>query len=41
MEVLSTSNLVSSKTRKTTTACNFKHDYDMRGQIESYTYIEI
>ena len=41
MEVVSTSNLVSSETQKTTTACNFQHDYDMRGQLGSYAYIQI
>ena len=41
MEVVSTSNLVSSETKKTTTACNFQHDYAMRGEIGSYTYIQI
>ena len=34
MEVVSTSNLVSSETKKTTTACNFQHDYAMRDQYE-------
>ena len=32
MEVVSTSNLVSSETEKTTTACYFQYDYVMRGQ---------
>ena len=32
MEVVSTSNLVSSETKKTTTACNFQHDYAMRSK---------
>ena len=41
MEVVSTSNLFSSETEKTTTACNFRHDYAMRGQIGSYAYIQI
>ena len=41
MEVVSTSNLDSSGTKKTTTACNFQHDYAMRGEIGSYTYIQI
>ena len=41
MEEVSTSNLVSSGTKKTTTACNFQHDYAMRDQIESYAYIKI
>ena len=35
MEVVSTSNLVSSETEKITTAYNFQHDYAMRGQIGS------
>ena len=34
MEVVSTSNLVSSETEKTTIACNFQHDYTMRDQYE-------
>ena len=34
MELVSTSNLVSSETEKTTTACNFQLDYAMRGQYE-------
>ena len=34
MEVVSTLNLVSSETEKTTTACNFQHGYAMRGQYE-------
>ena len=34
MEVVSTSNLVSSGTKKTTTACNSQHDYAIRGQYE-------
>ena len=48
MEVVSTSNLVSSETKKTTTVCNFQiiainsfvmpHDL-MRGQIGSHTYM--
>ena len=48
MEVVSTSNLVSSEAEKTTTTCNFQnmninsfimsHDL-MRGQIGSYGYI--
>ena len=33
MEVVTTSNLVSSETEKTTTACNLQHDYGMRDQI--------
>ena len=41
MEVVSTSNLVSSLTEKTTTACSFQHDYAMRGQIGRYAYIQI
>ena len=41
MEVLSTSNLVSSETKKTTTACDFEYDYVMRGQIRSYVYFMI
>ena len=41
MEVVSTSNLVSSETEKVITACNFQHDYAMRGQIGSYAYIQI
>ena len=41
MEIVSTSNLVSSKTKKTTAACNFQHDYAMRGQVGSYVYIKI
>ena len=41
MEVVSTSNLVSSETEKITTASNFQHDYAMRGQIGSYAYIQI
>ena len=50
MEVVSTSNLVSSDAEKTTTTCNFQtmnidyffmsHDL-MRGQIGSYGYIKI
>ena len=40
MEVVSTSNLVSSETKKTTTACNFLHSYVMRGQIGSYAYMK-
>ena len=40
MEVVSTSNLVSSETEKITTACNFQHDYVMRGQIKSYAYMK-
>ena len=49
MEVVSTSNLVSSENEKTTTACNFQtmamnsfvmaHDL-MRGQIRSYAYMQ-
>ena len=35
MEVESTSNLVSSETEKTTTACNFQHDHVMRGHYEN------
>ena len=34
MELVSISNLVSSETEKTTTACNFQLDYAMRGQYE-------
>ena len=41
MEVVSNSNLVSSETEETTTACNFKHHYGMRGKIGSYAYIQI
>ena len=41
MEVVSAQNLVSSEIEKTTTACNFQHDYAMRDQIGSYTYIQI
>ena len=41
MEVVSTLNLVSPETEKRRTACNFQHDYAMRGQIGSYSYIEI
>ena len=41
MEVVSTSNLVSLETEKTTTACNFQHNYAMTGQIGSYAYIQI
>ena len=41
MEVVSTSNLVSSETQKITTACNFQHDHAMTGQIGSYAYIQI
>ena len=33
MEVVSTSNLASSETEKTTTSCNFQHDYAIRGHI--------
>ena len=40
MEVVSTSNLVSSETEKTTAAFNFHHDYAMTGQIGSYAYIQ-
>ena len=50
MKVLSTTNLVSSETEETTTACNFQtiamssfvmpHDL-IRGQIGSYTYMQI
>ena len=32
MAAVSTLNLVSSETEKTTTVCNFQHDYAMRGQ---------
>ena len=35
MEVVSTLNLVSSETEKTTAACNFQHDYTMRGIYEA------
>ena len=31
-------NVVSSKTEKTTTACNFQHDYVMRGQMDIFKY---
>ena len=34
MKVIATSNLVSSETGETTTACNFQHDYAMRGQYK-------
>ena len=34
MEVVSNSNLVFSETKKTTTACNFQHDYTMGDQYE-------
>ena len=41
MEVVSTSNLVSSETEKITTGYNFQHDYVMRGQqIGSYAYMQ-
>ena len=32
MKVVSTSTLVSSETEKIITACNFQHDYAMKGQ---------
>ena len=35
MEVVSTPSLVSSETEKTTAACNFQHDYTMRGKYEA------
>ena len=41
MEVVSTSNLVSSETEKITTGHNFQHDYVMRLQKGTYTYIQI
>ena len=41
MELVSTSNLVSSETEKTAIACNFQHDYAIRSQIGSYAYIQI
>ena len=41
MEIVSTSNLVSSETEKITTAYNFQYDYAMRCQIGSYAYIQI
>ena len=41
MEVALPYNLVSSETEKTSITCNFQHDYARRGQIESYTYIQI
>ena len=41
MEVVSTLNLVSSETKKMTTAYNFQHDYAMRSQVGSYACIEI
>ena len=41
MEVVSNSNLVSSVTKKTTTAFNFQHDYAMRDQIGNYAYRKI
>ena len=34
MEVVSTSNLVSSETEKVATACNFQYDSTMRDQYE-------
>ena len=34
MEVVSASNLVSSENDKTTTTCNFQHDYAIKGQYE-------
>ena len=34
MEVVPSLNLVSSETQETTTACNFQHDYAMRGKYE-------
>ena len=40
MEVVSTSNLVTSETKKTI-ACNFQHDYAMTGQLGSYAFIQI
>ena len=50
MELVSTSNLISSEAEKTTTTCNFQtmninsfvmsHDL-MRGQIGSYGYMQI
>ena len=40
MEVVSTSNLVSSETAEIT-PYNFQHDYAMKGQIGSYAYIQI
>ena len=40
MEVVSTSNLVSSQAEKTT-LYNFQHNYAMRSQIGSYAYIQI
>ena len=40
MEVVSTSNLVSSETEKIT-PYNFQHDYAMRSQIGSYAYMQI
>ena len=36
MEVVPTSNLVSSEAEETTTVCNFQRDYAMRGQMASY-----
>ena len=41
MEAVSTSNFVSSQSKKATTAWNFQHDYAMRDQIGSYGYIQI
>ena len=43
MEVVSTSNLVSSEIKKkntTTTDCNFQHDYAIIDQIGSYAHIQ-
>ena len=34
MKVVANSNLVSSETEEATTACNFQHDYAMRGQYK-------
>ena len=41
MEVVSALNIVSSETKKTTTTCNFQHNYVMRSQIGSYAYMQI
>ena len=40
MEVVSTSNLISSVTEKIT-PYNFQHDYAMRDQIGSYAYTQV
>ena len=49
MEVVSTSNLVSSETEETTAACNFQtmplnsfvNPHLMRGKIGSYLYMQV